>query len=83
MKPKVLFIAFLLLLSIDVYTQDRGGCDLCGPASGSSQNTASGNYSATIGVNCEAKGSFSLAVGNAAKSNASNIAASVVSFNNS
>lgn len=71
MKPKVLFIAFLLLLSIDVYAQDRGGCDLCGPASGSSQNTASGNYSATIGVNCEAKGSFSLAVGNAAKSNAS------------
>lgn len=74
MKTRILFIVLYLLLctySVDVNGQNRGGCDLCGPDAGSSQNTANGNYSATIGVGCEANGSFSFAVGNAAKSNAS------------
>lgn len=75
MKTKTLFIVvFSLLLCKDfnmVKAQERGGCDLCGPASGVSQNIVKGNYSATIGAGCEANGSYSLAVGNAAKSNAS------------
>lgn len=73
MKTGRLLLMFLSLLLCreTVCAQSRGGCDLCGPASGSNQNTASGNYSATIGVGCEANGSFSFAVGNAAKSNAS------------
>lgn len=77
MKTRI-FIVFSLLLctyAYNVNAQSRGGCDLCGPDSGSSKNMANGNYSATIGVGCESNGSFSLAVGNAAKSNASMTAA--------
>ncbi len=65
---------FSMLISINVSivnAQERGGCDLCGPASGSTQNTATGNYSATIGVACEATGTYSFASGFYAKANSS------------
>ncbi len=54
-----------------INAQEKGGCDLCGPASGSNQNVVTGNYSATIGASCETTGAFSFAVGYFAKSNAS------------
>ena len=79
MKVRIFLLrVFVLLLCTNTFSvnaQNRGGCDLCGPASGSTKNAANGNYSATIGVSCEANGSFSFAVGNAAKSNASMTAA--------
>lgn len=76
MKPKnYLFIMMLsMLLSINVTmvnAQERGGCDLCGPASGTAQNIVTGNYSATIGVACEATGTYSFASGFYAKANSS------------
>ena len=54
-----------------VEAQEKGGCDLCGPASGTNQNVVTGNYSATIGASCETTGAFSFAVGYFAKANAS------------
>ncbi len=54
-----------------INAQEKGGCDLCGPASGTSQNIASGNYSATLGASCEATGAFSFSAGYFAKANAS------------
>lgn len=51
--------------------QEKGGCDLCGPASGSNQNIVTGNYSATIGLSCEATGSYAFASGFYAKANSS------------
>ena len=54
-----------------VEAQEKGGCDLCGPASGTNQNVVIGNYSATIGASCETTGAFSFAVGYFAKANAS------------
>lgn len=53
-----------------INAQERGGCDLCGPASGNTQNVVTGNYSATLGVACEATGSYSFASGFYAKANA-------------
>lgn len=46
----------------------QNGCDLCGPASGTYKNIASGSCSATIGAGCEARGLYSFAVGYIAKS---------------
>lgn len=54
-----------------VKAQEKGGCDLCGPASGATQNVATGNYSATIGIACEATGTYSFATGFYAKANSS------------
>lgn len=61
----------LLMNATMMKAQEKGGCDLCGPASGSNQNVASGNYSATIGASCESTGTFSFSVGYYAKANAS------------
>lgn len=60
-----------MMLVTVVKAQEKGGCDLCGPASGSNQNVVSGNYSATLGIGCEATGSYSFASGFYAKANAS------------
>ncbi|MBR5602599.1 MAG: hypothetical protein IKW51_00090 [Bacteroidales bacterium] len=75
MRPKN---NFLIMLSMALFfntaimkAQEKGGCDLCGPASGSNQNIVTGNYSATIGASCEATGTFSFSVGYYAKANAS------------
>lgn len=61
----------LLVISSMMKAQEKGGCDLCGPASGASQNIVTGNYSATIGASCESTGTFSFSVGYYAKANAS------------
>ena len=61
----------LFVMLSTMKAQEKGGCDLCGPASGSSQNIATGNYSATIGASCESTGAFSFSAGYYAKSNAS------------
>ena len=75
MKPnRILLMMLSMVLSINVTVldaQEKGGCDLCGPASGSTQNVATGNYSATIGVACEATGTYSFASGFYAKANSS------------
>lgn len=47
--------------------QSQNGCDLCGPASGTFKNIASGAFSATIGAACESRGQYSFALGYAAK----------------
>lgn len=60
----------LTLNVIDTKAQEKGGCDLCGPASGTMQNVVTGNFSATIGAACEATGAYSLASGLYAKANA-------------
>lgn len=65
------FSILLFVFSLnEVKAQKIGGCDLCGPASGTTQNVASGNCSATIGAACEASGAYSLASGLYAKANA-------------
>ena len=61
----------LSVMSATMKAQEKGGCDLCGPASGSGQNIATGNYSSTIGASCESTGSFSFSAGYYAKANAS------------
>ena len=67
MKPCILlFIAISCIASNIVVAQEKGGCDLCGP-SGSTQNQARGNYSATIGMNNITLGANSMAVGQANK----------------
>lgn len=67
MKSRIfLFIALSILANNVIKAQEKGGCDLCGP-SGSTQNQAKGNYSATIGINNMTMGSNSLAVGQANK----------------
>ena len=75
MKPRNLFtIVVLMMLGLAVTSinaQEKGGCDLCGPASGTNQNIATGNYSATLGASCEASGAFSFSAGYFAKANAS------------
>lgn len=75
MKQRFFLLAMLsVMVCLDVTTmkaQERGGCDLCGPASGTSQNIVTGNYSATVGAACEATGSYSFASGMYAKANAS------------
>lgn len=73
MKTRTFFLFLVaLFMSLNVQSQEKAGCDLCGPSSGTAQNNASGNYSATIGAACETKGAYSLAVGNASKANAGN-----------
>lgn len=73
MRTRTIFLVIIsFALCIAAKAQEKAGCDLCGPASGTSQNVASGNYSATIGAACETRGAFSLAVGNASKANAGN-----------
>ena len=75
MKPK---LKYLIILSIVLSFSPRllkaqiNGCDLCGPATGTYKNVASGNYSATIGAGCESRGQYSFAVGYVAKSSAAN-----------
>ncbi len=64
---KCLLILFVLCLC-ELKANAQGGCDLCGPATGTSKNNAAGNYSATIGVGCESRGLYSFAVGYLAKS---------------
>lgn len=59
------------LIATSTNAQEKGGCDLCGPASGSNQNVVTGNYSATLGAGCEATGAFSFSAGYFAKANAS------------
>lgn len=75
MKPnRILFMMLTVMLSANVVVtnaQEKGGCDLCGPASGSNQNVVTGNYSATIGLSCEATGSYAFASGFYAKANSS------------
>lgn len=67
MKPRIfLFIAISFIASNIIMAQEKGGCDLCGP-SGSTQNQAKGNYSATIGMNNITLGANSMAVGQANK----------------
>lgn len=68
MKPRILLIVIALTLFTKafVFAQEKGGCDLCGP-SGSSQNLAKGNYSATVGMNNVTLGANSMAVGMANK----------------
>ena len=73
MKPNIILAMLFLIIGIAVKeskAQGKGGCDLCGPDSGTSQNVASGNYSVTMGASCEATGAFSLAGGYFAKANA-------------
>ena len=59
----LLFMALSLVINV-IQAQEKGGCDLCGP-SGSTQNQAKANYSATIGMNNITQGISSLAVGQA------------------
>lgn len=68
MKPRILLIVIALtfLPNIFAIAQEKGGCDLCGP-SGTSQNQANGNYSATVGMNNVTLGANSMAVGMANK----------------
>ena len=68
MKPRILLIviALTLLSNTFAFAQEKGGCDLCGP-SGTSQNHANGNYSATVGMNNVTLGANSMAVGMANK----------------
>ena len=68
MKPRILLIVIALtfLSNIFAIAQEKGGCDLCGP-SGTSQNQANGNYSATVGMNNVTLGANSMAVGMANK----------------
>lgn len=79
MKPRRMLYVILSILMfhmmMDVKAQERGGCDLCGPDAGNNQNVANGNYSATIGVSCEANGSYSFASGFYAKANAASTVA--------
>lgn len=60
-----LFIALSFVSGV-IMAQEKGGCDLCGP-SGTSQNQAKGNYSATVGINNITIGANSMAVGQANK----------------
>ena len=63
MKPRILFIATLLIMSGNVVlAQEKGGCDLCGP-SGTTQNTVIGNYAIAAGMGNLAQGAYSMAVG--------------------
>lgn len=67
MKLRILLIfAISLLMNNVMSAQDKGGCDLCGP-SGTTQNNAKGNYSATIGMSNITNGANSFAVGQANK----------------
>lgn len=67
MKPRVyLLLALSLAISRVTIAQEKGGCDLCGP-SGTSQNQANGNYSATVGMCNIVNGANSMAVGQANK----------------
>ena len=70
-KNLIMLSMILLAMSLIMKAQEKGGCDLCGPASGSNQNIATGNYSATIGASCESTGTFSFSAGYFAKANAS------------
>lgn len=74
MKQRIILImvlsSMLDLNMVELKAQKVGGCDLCGPASGATQNIASGNFSATMGAACEATGSYSFASGLYAKANA-------------
>ena len=72
LKNNLIMLSIMLfVMSATMKAQEKGGCDLCGPASGSSQNIATGNYSSTIGASCESTGSFSFSAGYYAKANAS------------
>lgn len=70
MKSKIMKSVLMLfvLISCGLKANAQGGCDLCGPATGTGKNVASGNYSATIGVGCESRGLYSFALGYFAKS---------------
>lgn len=64
MKLRILLFVALSCIYNSIIAQEKGGCDLCGP-SGSTQNQAKGNYSATIGMSNTTTGANSLAVGQA------------------
>lgn len=67
MKLRILFlIALSVFLNFKINAQEKGGCDLCGP-SGSTENQAKGNYSATVGMSNITMGANSIAVGQANK----------------
>ncbi len=69
-------LAVMLTLGVSVNVgqlkaQDKlSGCDLCGPTSGNTVNSANGAYSATIGFGNTTSGTASLAVGKYAKTSA-------------
>ena len=74
MRTKIFYMALLMMLfcnNLNINAQD-GGCDLCGPSTGTNKNMANGNYSATVGAGCETSGAFSFAVGYFAKTYSSN-----------
>ena len=66
MKPRIFLFLALAVMANVANAQEKGGCDLCGP-SGTSQNQAKGNYSATVGMNNITIGANSMAVGQANK----------------
>ncbi len=70
MKSEIKLLAMLFVLCFMEFRVEAqiGGCDLCGPATSSGKNIASGSCSATIGAGCESRGSYSFAVGYFAKS---------------
>jgi len=68
MKPRILLIIALSVFAGNVVkAQEKGGCDLCGPSSGTTQNQAKGNYSATVGMSNITQGANSMAIGMANK----------------
>lgn len=69
MKSRIKYLSILFVLFFfELEVNAQGGCDLCGPDTGTARNMAVGNYSATIGAGCESRGMYSLAVGYWAKS---------------
>ncbi len=70
MKSKKLYVIILsvVLCLCELKVNAQNGCDLCGPATGTYRNLATGNYSATIGAGCESRGQYSFSIGYIAKS---------------
>ena len=69
MKSKIinLIVLSIVLCLFEIKVNAQNGCDLCGPASGTAKNVASGMFSATIGAACESRGLYSFAVGYVAR----------------
>lgn len=72
-KNYILILFVLCFCELEIYAQQ--GCDLCGPATTSGRNSATGMYSATIGAMCESRGSYSFAFGYYAKAYMTNTVA--------
>ncbi len=69
MKSKIinLIVLSIVLCLFEIKVNAQNGCDLCGPASGTAKNVASGMFSATIGAACESRGLYSFAAGYVAR----------------